>query len=134
MVLHVFIDLTLMLIRVLREVTQEIFILPLIVLLVLLVFLGCVEVLEILADDAMHLEWVEVLLVIKHVTNGLSLIFYLSELNEEHVIELGEVFLHVINCDALAQLIENGLDATIELTLQLANFSIVILIGFSVLI
>ena len=134
MVLHVFINLTLMLIRVLCEVIQQLFILPLIVLLVLLVFRGCFEVLEILTDDAMHLERVEVLLIIKHVTNGLSLLFYLSELEEQHVIELGKVLLHVIYCDALAQLIENGLDATIELTLQFADFSIVILIGFSILV
>ena len=133
-VLHVAIYRTLVPIRVLREIIQQLLILPLIVLLVLLVFGGCVEVLEVLADDAVHLEWIEVLLVIKHVTNGLSLLFYLSKLKEEHVIELREVLLHVVHGDALAQLVEDGLNAAIELTLKLSNLSIVVLVGLSVLL
>ena len=116
-VLHVTIYLTLVLIRVLREVVQQLLVLPLIELLVLLVFGGCIEVLEILTDDAMHLEWVEVLLIVKHVTNGLSLLLDLSELKEEHVIELSKVLRHVIHGDALAQLVEYGLNAAIELAL-----------------
>ena len=134
MVLHVTIDLTLVLIRVLREVVQQLLILPLIELLVLLVFGGCLEVLEVLADDAMHLEWVEVLLIIKHVTNGLFYLLYLSKLKEEHVIELSKVLCHVIHGDALAQLVEYGLDAAIELALQLTNLSIVVLVCFGVLL
>ena len=81
----------------------------------------------------MHLEWIEVLLVIKHVTYGLSLLLDLSKLNEEHVIELSKVLLHVIYGNALTQLVENCLNTTIELALQLADFSIVVLIGLGVL-
>ena len=104
-----------------------------IVLLVLLVFGGCVEVLEVLADDAMHLEWIEVLLVVKHVSNGLSLRLYLSELKEEHVIELSKVLLHVVDCDALAQLVEYCLDAAVELALHFTDLCIVVFVGLGVL-
>ena len=81
----------------------------------------------------MHLERIEVPLVIEHVTNGLPILLDLSELEEEHVVELSEILLHVVYGNAFAQLVEDGLDAAIEFALQLTNFGVVVLLGLGVL-
>lgn len=56
------------------------------------------------------------------------------ELYEKHVIELGEVFLHVVHSHTARQLEENCVNASIEFTLHFADLGVVLLVGLGVLV
>lgn len=78
---------------VLFQVHQGLVVLPLLELHELLVSLGYFQLREVLTDDVLHLHWVEVLLVSHHIPKPCLDIFNLFKLNEQHLVELFEVFL-----------------------------------------
>ena len=74
------------------------------------------------------------LLIVDYIANGLLLIFNFIELNEEHVFELREVFPHVFDNNASAHLVEDDIDAPVELFLELCNLGVVILVRLGVFV
>ena len=53
------------------------------------------------------------------------LVLNLGELDKKDVVELGKVLLHVVDSYTLANVVEHGVNAAIELSLPLAELGIV---------
>ena len=87
----------------------------------------CLQVHHVFADDRLHLQRIEVLLVIEHITHGLLVVLHLAELNQKNVAQLIEVFLHIIDCDALVDLILQRFHSTIDLRIDNSHLGIIIL-------
>lgn len=119
---------------VLFQVHQGLVVLPLLELHELLVSLGYFQLREVLTDDVLHLHWVEVLLVSHHIPKPCLDIFNLFKLNEQHLVELFEVFLEVIICHTSVKLSHDRVDASLELTSVLSDLLVVFFVGFGVLL
>lgn len=88
---------------------------------------------HVLPNDRLHLQRIEVLLIVQHVTQGVLVILDLLELYEKHVVEFVEILFHVVNGYTPRQLEEDGFNPTVELALHLSNFRIVFLVRLRVL-
>ena len=119
---------------VLFQVHQGLVVLPLLELHELLVFLGYFQLREVLTDDILHLHWVEVLLVSHHIPKPCLDIFNLFKLNEQHLVELFEIFLEVIIGHTSVKLSHDRIDASLELTAVLSDLLVVFFVGFGVLL
>jgi len=106
--LHLFVRLSLRLFNRLFQLCQRVFIPLLLILDKCLVLHGCLKVHHVLANDGLHLHGIEVLLVVQHVAHRLLVILNLLKLDEQHVVELVEVLLEVVDCDTTRELEENS--------------------------
>lgn len=82
----------------------------------------------------MHLERVEVLLVVEHVAQGVFVVLNFFELDKEYVIEFVEILFHVVNGYTSGELEIDGVNSTVKLALNLSNLRIVLLVSFCVLL
>ena len=115
------------------EFNQQVIVTLLLELDVSLIIHTCLQVHHVFADDRLHLQRVEVLLVIEHITHCLLVIFHLAELDQKYVAQLIEVFLHVVDCDALADLILQSFHSTIDLRIDHSHLGVIVLKCLAVL-
>lgn len=134
MVLHLLVRHALVLSLAFAQVLQHLLVLLLRVLHVGLVTHGRIQVHHVLADQRLHLQRVEELLVVHHVTECLLVLLDLGELDEEHVVHLVKVLAHVVDSYASRQLEVHRLNPAIEFALELTNLAIVLFVSLRVLI
>ena len=134
MVLHLLVRHAPVLFLALAQVLEHPLVLLLRVLHVGLVTHGRIQVHHVLADQSLHLQRVEELLIVHHVAQSLLVLFNLSKLYEEHVVQLVKVLAHVVDSYASRQLEVHRLDAPIEFALELTDLAIILLVSLRVLI
>lgn len=106
---------------VLSQLLQHVVISILLVVDVGIVALCRLHIHHVISDQPLHLQWVEILLVDEHVSEGALHVLNLVKLDVQDVIELFEVLFHVIDGDTGGQLVLNRFEFPNELCLHVAN-------------
>jgi hypothetical protein len=99
----------------------------------LLVLLCGLKLCEVLTNYVLHLNRVEILLVGDHITQTRFDVFKLLKLDNKHVAQPLHVFLDVVVGHAAVQLVENCVEAALELLSVLGDALVVFLVGLGVL-
>ena len=99
-----------------------------------LIFLCRFEVLHVLSNHYLHLQWIKVLLIRHHISEPSLNIFKLFELNEEHVVPCLEVLSDVVVGDSAIQLVEDCVDAAIEFSAVRGDGLIIVFVGLVVFV
>ena len=116
----------------LLQLCQQIVVSPLLVLDERLVLQRSFEVHHGVAEQLLHLQRVEVLLVRDDVPQRGPHIFHLPELYRQHLVVLVEVFLYVVVRDPSRELVEHGFQPAVELRLESCNHLVVLAVGLGV--
>ena len=91
------------------QVSEQLVVVLLLVLHVRLITHRCLQIHHVLTNDSLHLERIEMLLVVDHIAQGVLVILDLSELYIEHVCEFVKVLFHVVDRYTLLQLVVDGI-------------------------
>jgi hypothetical protein len=82
----------------------------------------------------LHLQWVKVFLIHKHVSQCLLVILDLLEFDKKHIGQFVEILLHVIHGHPSSQLEQNSVHSPIESALYFTYLGIVFLVCLCVLV
>ena len=117
---------------VLFKFSQKIIIFPLLELDEWLVLQRSFKVHHCIAHKLLHLKRIEVFLVRNDVSCRLPDIFYLPELDSQHLIVFIKVLLQIVVSHASGELIKDGLKSSVELRLKSGNHLVVFAVSLGI--